>query len=136
MDNVVPENQKSGRNWQRIGPSKHAAIVSRQCSLITKSEHIQTIDESFHLLVDDKVVNNVILHINKKAKEYIPPEKQWKPVDRMEIDAFLGLLLFNGRYRELGECKHVESLKCFVPTILCDNNVVRPFCRYTQIYSF
>ncbi|KAK1124127.1 hypothetical protein K0M31_007151 [Melipona bicolor] len=78
VGNIVPENQESGRNWQRIGSSKDTAIVSRQCSLTTKSEHIQTIDESFHLFIDDEVINNIILHTNKKANECIPPEKQWK----------------------------------------------------------
>ncbi|KAK9304183.1 hypothetical protein QLX08_004346 [Tetragonisca angustula] len=106
VDNVVPENQESERNWQHIGPSKDTAIVSRQCSLTTKSEHIQTIDESFHLFIDDEVINNIILHTNNKAKKCMSPEKQWKPVDRTEIDAFLGLLLLIGRYRESKECKH------------------------------
>ena len=32
VDNVVLENnQEFGRNWQRIGPSKDTAVVSRQC---------------------------------------------------------------------------------------------------------
>ncbi|KAK9297115.1 hypothetical protein QLX08_009079 [Tetragonisca angustula] len=103
---VVPENEESERNLQRIGTSKDTAMVPRQCSLTTKSEHIQTIDESFHLFIDDEIINNIILHTNKKIKECMPPEKQWKPVDRVEIDAFLGLLLLIGRYRESKESKN------------------------------
>ena len=33
-------------------------------------------------------------------------EKQWKPVDRMEIGAFLGLLLLVERYKESRQSKH------------------------------
>ena len=40
MDNVVPENQEFGRNWQRIGPSKDTAIVSCQCININKYDII------------------------------------------------------------------------------------------------
>ena len=40
MDNVVPEHQKFGRNWQRIGPSKDTAIVSRQYININKYNFI------------------------------------------------------------------------------------------------
>ena len=40
VDNVVVENQEFGRNWQRIGPSKDTAIVSRQCININKYNFI------------------------------------------------------------------------------------------------
>ena len=38
--NVVLENQEFGRDWQRIGPSKDTAIVSRQCININKYNFI------------------------------------------------------------------------------------------------
>ena len=52
MGNVVPENQESRCNWQRIGP-----IVSRQCLLAAKSKHIQMIDEFVHLFIHNEVIN-------------------------------------------------------------------------------
>ncbi|KOX74795.1 hypothetical protein WN51_00494, partial [Melipona quadrifasciata] len=60
----------------------------------------------FHLFIDDEVINCIILYTNTKAKGCMQSEKQWKPVDRMEIDAFLGLLRLIGRYRESKECKY------------------------------
>ncbi|CAK9834292.1 PiggyBac transposable element-derived protein 4 [Anthophora retusa] len=45
------------------------------------------------------------MHTNNKARESVLPNQKWKLVDETEIDAFFGLLLLIGRFRESRERK-------------------------------
>ncbi|XP_043527953.1 uncharacterized protein LOC122538176 [Frieseomelitta varia] len=42
----------------------------------------------------------IIQRTNEKVKQNMPPNKQWKPVDHTELNAFFGLVLLIGRFRE------------------------------------
>ncbi|KOC58802.1 hypothetical protein WH47_04081 [Habropoda laboriosa] len=79
--------------------------LPRKCSLTEQSEHIETEDECFHLFINEEMIDDLILWANKKASESMPSNKKWKPVDRIEMDAFFGLLLLIGRFRESRECQ-------------------------------
>ncbi|XP_017796105.1 PREDICTED: uncharacterized protein LOC108577462 [Habropoda laboriosa] len=103
------EDQKnyivSGRTWSCIAPINNNTIEFENYSLTEKSVNIETIDECFHLFINEQIIDTIILHTNNKAHETIPPNKKWNPVDRIEIDAILGLLLMMGRFRESYERK-------------------------------
>ncbi|KOC69112.1 hypothetical protein WH47_07563 [Habropoda laboriosa] len=135
-EDVVPEIQNiSGRNWQHIAPSNNTGTMqnhSRNCSLTQQSQHVETIDECFHLFINKQIIDTIILHTNIKAQKNMPPNKIWKPVDHVEIDAFLGLLLLIGRCKESRECKQfMEGKQWNFSTILYRNNVTQSFYRYT-----
>ncbi|CAK9810838.1 PiggyBac transposable element-derived protein 4 [Anthophora plagiata] len=97
-----------GRNWQEIAPksNNNSPKLLPNCSLTRKSEYVENIDECFHLFINDTIMDNIILYTNKRAIESILENKKWKPLDRTELDAFFGLLLLIGRFRESRESKH------------------------------
>ena len=74
--------------------------MSRKCSLTKTSEHVQTMDECFHLFMNEEIIQTVIFYTNQKAMASMPENKKWKLVDRIEIDVFFGLVLLTGRFRE------------------------------------
>ncbi|XP_076666512.1 piggyBac transposable element-derived protein 4 isoform X1 [Andrena cerasifolii] len=110
IEDSVPGNQIAyGRNWQYIPPNNTNPSVpnpSREPSLTNKSEHIETMEDCFHLFINEEILHTIIFYTNKKAEANMPPNKKWKPVDSIEIDAFFGLLLLTGRFRESHESKH------------------------------
>ena len=63
-------------------------------------------EECFKLFISEEIIQTAILYTNKKARESLPPKKKWKSVDRVEMDAFFGLVLLIGRFRESRESKH------------------------------
>ncbi|XP_043257548.1 piggyBac transposable element-derived protein 4-like [Colletes gigas] len=101
----------SGRIWGYI-PRKvdveQLQYVSRAGNLTRRSENIESIKESFNLFINNEIIDMIVTHTNRKAEESYgkQPQKQWKPVDRIEINAFLGLLLIIGRFRESDESKN------------------------------
>lgn len=110
IEDSVPRNQiECGRNWQYIPPINTNAPVpnlSREPSLTNKSELVETMEDCFHLFINEEIMHTIIFYTNKKAEANMPPHKKWKPVDCIEIDAFFGLLLLTGRFRESHESKH------------------------------
>nr|XP_031836323.1 piggyBac transposable element-derived protein 3 [Nomia melanderi] len=101
----------SGRTWKYIPPYNNnitefqSSLQNYTLLLTSKSENVQTIDECFRLFIDERIIDSIVLYTNKKANESMPPSKKWKPVDSIEIDAFLGILLLAGRFRESRERK-------------------------------
>ncbi|XP_076669384.1 uncharacterized protein LOC143369394 [Andrena cerasifolii] len=95
---IHPGNQMvAGRHWSYIAPENSAVeYLQRKCS---------TMDECFHLFINEEFVHAVILYTTMKANKSMPPNKSWKPVDRTEMDAFFGLLPLIGRFRESRERK-------------------------------
>lgn len=108
---AVQDNQIiSERDWQCVAPTGNnnetVKNLSETCSLTRKSEHVQTLDECFHLFIDEEIIHNIIFYTNMKAIESMPANKKWKLVDNIEMNAFFGLLLLMGRFRESRECKN------------------------------
>ncbi|XP_015429448.1 PREDICTED: piggyBac transposable element-derived protein 3-like [Dufourea novaeangliae] len=101
----------SGRTWRYIPPYNESitdfqnSLQDHTLFLTRKSENVQTIDECFHLFINQEIIDNIVLYTNKKADESMPMSKKWRPVDRIEIDAFLGVLLLAGRFKESCERK-------------------------------
>ncbi|CAK9801677.1 PiggyBac transposable element-derived protein 4 [Anthophora quadrimaculata] len=97
-----------GRTWTYISQTKNNVEIqnpSRMSSLTINSEHVKTIDECFYLFINKEIIDTVIRHTNNKAMESVLPNQKWKLVDETEIDAFFGLLLLIGRFRESRERK-------------------------------
>lgn len=63
-------------------------------------------EECFKLFISEEIIQTAILYTNKKARESLPPKKKCKPVERVEMDAFFGLVLLIRRFRESRESKH------------------------------
>ena len=76
--NVVLENQEFGRNWQRIGPSKDTAIVSRQCISINKYNFI------IRVII---ICSYMLLHVPIRAGVSVTVlvQYQWGPRSRVTI---------------------------------------------------
>ena len=55
---------------------------------------------------NEEILDILILHTNEKKNASMGINKKWKPVDHTEINAFLGLLLFVGRFGESRKSKH------------------------------
>ncbi|KAK1134263.1 hypothetical protein K0M31_012045 [Melipona bicolor] len=106
-ETVSNDQNESARNWQYTSPKNGVTIQhpSRKCSLTKNSEHVQTMKECFHLFINEKIMDIVIQYTNEKAKQNMPPNKQWKPVDHTELNAFFELVLLIGRFRESRERK-------------------------------
>lgn len=98
----------SGRAWTRAAPTadeQRPRSTPRVCALTARSEDIASIEECFQLFINDEIIDAVIACTNKRAEAAYSKEsqKKWKPVDRVEIKAFLGVLLLIGRFRESRE---------------------------------
>ncbi|XP_017882546.1 uncharacterized protein LOC108626410 [Ceratina calcarata] len=94
----------SGRTWKSNPPSnRESPPKSLGWSLTAKSESVQTIGECFHLFINEEIIDNIILYTNKKAEQSMRENRTWKKLDRVEIDAFFGLLLLMGRFGEFRE---------------------------------
>lgn len=104
----------SGRTWRcKSTPGEHLPPLPWNASLTGKSESVSTMEECFRLFVSDDIIDIIIRHTNQKARDVCNgTEKIWKPVDRVEIKAFFGLLLIIGRFRESRENKNLLWRKC------------------------
>ncbi|XP_053994901.1 uncharacterized protein LOC128885109 [Hylaeus volcanicus] len=116
-DDINDRNQIiSERRWgyipRKVDPDKFSN-VSRTGTLTRKSENINSLKESFHLFIDAEIIDIIVTHTNKKAEQSYSKhsQKQWEPVDRIEINAFFGLLLIIGRFRESNETKDFLWMK-------------------------
>lgn len=94
-----------GRTWKHISSNENVDFqkLYKNETLSTKSENVETIDQCFHLFFDKEILNTLILHTNEKGNASVGLNKKWKPVDLTEINAFLGLMLFIGCFRESRE---------------------------------
>lgn len=106
IEETVSSNE-SARNWQYVSSKNDVSIphYTRNCSLTKSSEHVQTMEECFHLFINEEIMDIIVRRTNEKAKRNMTENKQWKPLDRTELDAFFGLVLLIGRFRESHERK-------------------------------
>lgn len=146
-DDTDDKNQIiSGRIWGYI-PRKvdveQMQNVSRTGTLTRRSENIMSIEESFHLFINYEIIDIIVMHTNRKATDAYSkePQKQWKPVDHVEINAFLGLLLIIGRFRESDETKDylwtkntAFSRQVYAAVMSCDRfKDISKFIRFDDI---
>jgi len=97
---------KSGYVWQAQPLSRRRApahnIVKENCSL-KESGHVASILDAFALFLKTTMKDLVVMHTNQKAEEYYHKwnvenndNKVWNKLEPVELDAFIGLLLYAG----------------------------------------
>lgn len=108
----IPQNQRfQSRNRDIWWTSRNQSPNRRQASnildanlyrynsLTERSRHIETPIEAFRLFLDPEILFQVMNETNRKAKDVLSKtgeEQEWKELDQIELDAFLGLLIFAG----------------------------------------
>ena len=87
-----------------------ANIIKTKPGLITK---IQTISDAFKLFLTNEILNEVVIQTNRYAEQYFDQNKRskidsnaiksksskWKPIDRIELESFIGLVIQAGLHR-------------------------------------
>ncbi|CAF0970366.1 unnamed protein product [Rotaria sordida] len=111
--NNQPESaEKNGVLWTTQTTAAHSRlyvinIMKKKPGAVTA---VQTIMDAFKFFITDEILNEIVLQTNKYAKRYINQQKQrrsnggasqsklvqWKDLDRIELEAFLGLLIQSG----------------------------------------
>lgn len=97
---------KSGYVWQAQPLPRRQApvhnIVKEKCSL-KESGHVASILDAFTLFLTAEMKDLVVMHTNQKAEEYYhkwnvehDDNKVWNKLEPVELDAFIGLLLYAG----------------------------------------
>lgn len=104
--------EKGGIRWSIENNRKHGRfratnIIKRKSGAITT---VHTVVDAFKLFFINKILDTIVLHTNNYAKKYVEQQNQkrlnagvhslkcmqWKEVDRIELEAFLGLLIQAG----------------------------------------
>ena len=125
--NIQPDTiEKNGVVWSKEKPKAagrlHATnILKTRPGPVTK---IRTILEGFKLFFTNEILDEVVSQTNKYARRYfsrqIPKRsntgtnlKKWKLLDRIELEAFLGLLIQAGvvhaNHRSVGELWDIST---------------------------
>lgn len=97
-----------GRTWRYISPTNRDAEFGKyDATLTANSEGVETMEQCFDLFINDEIMDIIITYTNEKAVKYYEmfSNNIWKPVDRVELKAFFGILLITGRFRESRESK-------------------------------
>lgn len=99
-----------GREWRYVAScTEDVQLVSQNATLTAKCSEATTMAECFHLFISENIIDIIVKYTNKKAQEVYNRKElrsSWKPVDRIEVNAFLGLLLTIGRFGESRENKN------------------------------
>ncbi|CAF4380534.1 unnamed protein product, partial [Rotaria sordida] len=109
IDSQPETLQKVGITWSIYsiplqGRISAANIMKKKPGSITK---VQTILYAFKLLFTNKILDEIVLHINHYTEQHFDQMQgshqgsntmklnslQWKPLDRIELESFIGLLI-------------------------------------------
>jgi hypothetical protein len=111
--NAQPRSiEKRGISWcmepsMGQGRTRASNILKTRPGSTTK---VQTILEAFKLFFTDEILDEIVLQTNRYAEQYLNLHKRtqqnsnnskseangWKRIDRIELEAFLGLLIRSG----------------------------------------
>ncbi|CAF1224457.1 unnamed protein product [Adineta steineri] len=110
--NIQPDTlEKNGVRWTKECNSNHGRlratnILKKKAGAVTS---VNTIVDAFKLFLIDEILDAIILHTNNYARRYYNQLNQkrnagiyksklilWKELDRIELEAFLGLLIQAG----------------------------------------
>lgn len=112
------------RTWKYIAPKKGKKKVSefirQDKGLTDKSKNVLSVIDCFRIFISSDIIEMIIKYSNQRAKTFINlyndkhenklPE--WVDIDRTELDAFFGILILTGRFREARESVHnIWSIK-------------------------
>lgn len=92
---------RDGTIWSKIKPrlSRRPSrnILCEKPGRTAYGENFTTAAEAFHLFMSDEIVDVVIQETNRRAYTILGDD--WKPVDKVEINAFFGLLILAGSFK-------------------------------------
>ena len=114
--------EKAGIVWsidanREQGRIPAANIVKTKPGPITK---VQTISDAFKLFLTNEIMDEVVIQTNRYAEQYFDQNKRlkidfnaiksksskWKPIDRIELESLIGLVIQAGLHRNNYESLH------------------------------
>ncbi|XP_031331299.1 piggyBac transposable element-derived protein 4-like [Photinus pyralis] len=135
---------KDGTQWSKMPLSKRvrrseANKIVAAPGLTHSSSEISTIRESFLLFFSDAMLDIIVIETNRKAKYFFDQHnathpgntKKFAPTNRIEIEAYIGLLITLGALQ--ANTEPIEMLYCSDPAYC---RPIIPACLSRNRYSF
>ncbi|CAF3698644.1 unnamed protein product [Rotaria sp. Silwood1] len=111
--NSQPETiEKAGVTWSSYQNKKNSRISAAKIMKIKSgsSTKVQTILDSFKLFFTDELLDDIVFHTNRYAEQCFDQiqrsrqefnttklkSRRWIPMDRVELESFIGLLIQSG----------------------------------------
>ena len=114
---VQPEKlEKGGVVWStdplaRHGRLRATDIIKTKPGFPTK---VPSIFEAFKLFLTNEILDEIVFHTNRYAEQYFTmhrrlqtDSRRWHPIDRLELESFIGLLIKSGMNRTNHESLNV-----------------------------
>ena len=105
---------KDGTKWNFDAPlparRPAANILVKKPGLTSFSRHVKSFADAFHIFMTNKILSRIIKYTNNKAKAvYEKEERDWKEIDEIEFNAFIGLLFFPVFFKTESNLSHLSG---------------------------